>query len=378
MNIRTCILIVILLVFNLLHYISAAETENDPVQDAHDEYTIAREAWDLAKTESDKAYVEYNETDKVLIFLRARNADVEYADKDNWEDIRNGALDLIADVLQIASTKGKAVPTSLSSNAVKLIANAKDAVDIRNTKDAVMKALKSETYNVSMLKGDWEVAVKKTADLEEKKVKAFKIWNNLKESQKTLTYKLSANTKNVEGRWHYFQFKTNKVYEWVKWYRKKSNQTGLGELLETDFGIRTSRFAWLYKQLPSDSGDYVFTAKAKIASSGKEVSDSVTVIVLSKGIFFNKTHFTAYESLTVTIRHPDLINANMYIGDSLSTGYADKAYDRDYDGIIVLQKEFTSKDSGYHLPVYITYEYWDQNDWGKTIKETSKYYIYID
>ncbi len=45
MKIRKCIIILALLVFSLLQYASIAESGQDPVQAAHNEYTIANEAY---------------------------------------------------------------------------------------------------------------------------------------------------------------------------------------------------------------------------------------------------------------------------------------------------------------------------------------------
>ncbi len=97
------------------------------------------------------------------------------------------------------------------------------------------------------------------------------------------------------------------------------------------------------------------------------------------GVSWNDYNFSVYDTLAVTVRHPDLIDAEMWIGDEwVGDKYIYVHSYSNYYGTATLDYIFSSADieRWSFVPVYIYYKYWDGNT-GTITMQAEVFYIYI-
>lgn len=328
----------------------------------------SEESWTANETRQD-TYEAYNESHKAEMLLDSLLGDINLENSDNWEDLAEDAVDILDAV-------GADPLDAITDAAAAVLKGLKDGWDwwtIRGKKNEIESALSDQRGNTSMLKSAWQSAKRKAKLASDKRQKAYATWKSFT----PLAYSLHAPRTSLAGESASCLFKMNKAYEWVKWYVKSPNETGLGSLSETDTANGSPTLAF-FTFTASESGDYVITATAKVASSGEEVSDSSTITVEPVGIFFDKTVLTAYDTLNVTIRKPRLRRATMYIITEIGNGISVDSGTASFGKVINLSTSFSSKWSGFYGMVLIEYECYKDDYSTDTVTENYYQYISVD
>ena len=167
---------ILLLVFGLWSLTSVAQLATTE-EDARNDRDKSQKNWEDADDVADNAYIDYNESDKVTLFLSTVKNDIELENRDNWEDLREGATELIADIGLIASSRGQAVPiSSIAATVLNGISDIRDWDDLKNQLSDITNGLSSESANTANLRSAWEAAVQNANDLKEKYDAAYAHW----------------------------------------------------------------------------------------------------------------------------------------------------------------------------------------------------------
>ncbi len=281
----------------------------------------------------------------------------------------------------------------ISDVAVAIVKGIKDGWDyntLRKQKNNVEKALNAQKTKSGELEEKANSAEEYSKLILVSKHKVFKIKKAL---ESPLTYSLSCPSYVLKGELIKSSFEINRACEWVKWYIKAPDETGLGSLINTVTVIPNSYPKVMSISFTVDDGNvgdnYVVTAQAKVSSTGKVVSDSSTVTYVETGIYFNQQEFIAGadETLEVMIVYKDLYLASLNMGGdkkdenwangnhvmTLSTvidssysvgkhniliegwiGISDSSFFTHYDSIVVIQPGGYS-DNGMYFSAYDEY-----------------------
>jgi len=166
----------LLFVFSLCSLTSIAQLPTTKEQ-AQDEYMKANKAYQDADQISDDAYIDYNESDKARSFLETVKNDIELENRDNWEDLKEGAVELIMDLGQTAASRGRDIPiSSMASSAINGVCDIVDWNTLQGQLSSVNSGLYAETTNTANLKITWESAVQTTEALKERSDLLYNHW----------------------------------------------------------------------------------------------------------------------------------------------------------------------------------------------------------
>ncbi|RKU11996.1 hypothetical protein C6501_11875 [Candidatus Poribacteria bacterium] len=166
----------LLLVFSLCSIISIAQLATTE-EDARNDRDKANKKWQDAIKVRVVAYEDYNESDKVRSYLQTVSNDIDLENRGNLEDLKEGAVEIVADLASIAATRGREIPlSSLSASVLNGIADVADWRSLKNQKSNIDSALSAESANTAMLQSAWQSAQQTENALKEKYDAAYAHW----------------------------------------------------------------------------------------------------------------------------------------------------------------------------------------------------------
>ncbi len=167
---------ILLFVFSLCSLTSIAQLPKTK-EKAHDEYTKANKKYNDAKTVTRDAYIDYNEADKARSFLESVKNDIELENRDNWEDLKEGAIELVADLGQVAASRGRDIPiSSMAATAINGVGDIADWHDLQGQLSSVNSGLSAETANTTNLWAVYESALQIEKELKERSDLLYNHW----------------------------------------------------------------------------------------------------------------------------------------------------------------------------------------------------------